>query len=114
MCGLDLEARGSEGLTITEPVALREGEVPEAFSRAFDRLIRSIVDEDFEAGSWTSISTSGSWHSIEDTPSWIHEHSFSLGNPAPCPMTCSVARTDVHLRQQPLSFQLESHTLHPS
>ena len=44
MRGLGLEARD---------------EVPEAFTRAFDRLIRSILDEGFEAGTWTSISSSG-------------------------------------------------------
>ncbi|KAL8923764.1 MAG: hypothetical protein Q9208_004412 [Pyrenodesmia sp. 3 TL-2023] len=64
--GLVLEARNSEGLTVGEIVARREEEVPEAFSRAFDRLIRSIVDEDLEAGSWTSDSLAESWHSIED------------------------------------------------
>lgn len=77
MRGLDLEARDSEGLTVTELVALRDGEVPEAFSRAFDRLIRSIVDEDFEAGSWTSISSSGSWHSIEDA-SWYESEANAV------------------------------------
>ena len=67
MRGLDLEARDSEGFTVAELVALREGEMSETFSRAFDRLIRSIVEEDFEAGSWTSISSPAeSWHSIED------------------------------------------------
>ncbi|KAL9016052.1 MAG: hypothetical protein Q9185_006577 [Variospora sp. 1 TL-2023] len=51
MRGLDLEARNYEGLTVAELIARREQEVPEAFSRAFDRLVRSIVDEDFEPGS---------------------------------------------------------------
>ncbi|KAI4121156.1 MAG: hypothetical protein LQ338_006535, partial [Usnochroma carphineum] len=69
MRGLDPEARDAEGLTVAELVALRDGEVPKAFSRAFDRLIRSIVDENFEVGSWTYISSAGSCHSIEDS-SW--------------------------------------------
>ena len=77
MRGLDLEARDSEGLTVAELVAQRNGEVPEAFTRAFDRLIRSIVDEDFEAGSWTSISSSGSWHSIEDA-SWYETEASAV------------------------------------
>ena len=77
MRGLDLEARDSEGLTVAELVAQREGEVPEAFTRAFDRLIRSIVDEDFEAGSWTSVSSSGSWHSIEDA-SWYEAEASAM------------------------------------
>ena len=76
MHGLDLEARDAEGLTARELIALR-GEVPEAFSRAFDRLIRSIVDEDFEAGSWTSISSPGSWHSIEDA-SWYEAEASAV------------------------------------
>ena len=66
MRGLDLEARNCEGLTVAELIARREQEVPEAFSRGFDRLIRSIVDEDFEAGSWTSATSPQSYHSIED------------------------------------------------
>lgn len=66
MRGLNLEARDSEGLTMAEIIARRHEEVPEAFSRAFDQLTRSIVDEDFEASSWTSISSAESWHSIED------------------------------------------------
>ena len=77
MRGLDLEARDSEGLTVAELVARRDGEVPEAFTRAFDRLINSIVDEDFEAGSWTSISSSGSWHSIEDA-SWYEAEASAM------------------------------------
>ena len=79
MRGLDLEARDSEGLTMAELVAQRDGEVPEAFTRAFDRLVGSIVDEDFEAGSWTSISSSrtGSWHSIEDA-SWYEAEASAV------------------------------------
>lgn len=64
--GLDLEARNFEGLTLAELVERRKGEVPEAFPRAFDRLIHSIVDEDLEAGSWTSDTSGESWHSTED------------------------------------------------
>lgn len=64
--GLDLKARNSEGLTVGELVARREGEMPETFSKAFDRLIRSIIDEDFETGSWTSDASTESWHSVED------------------------------------------------
>ncbi|KAL8724557.1 MAG: hypothetical protein Q9181_006771 [Wetmoreana brouardii] len=66
MRGLDLKAQDPEGLTVAELIALRDGEEPEAFFRAFDRLLRSIVDEDFEVGSWTSISSAESWHSVED------------------------------------------------
>ena len=66
MRGLDLEARDTEGHTAAELVALPDGEVSDAFPRAFDRLVRSIVEEEFEAGSWTSISSAESWHSIED------------------------------------------------
>ena len=77
MRGLDLEARDPEGLTVADLVAQRDGEVPEAFTRAFDRLICSIVDEDFEAGSWTSISSSGSWHSIEDA-SWYEAEASAV------------------------------------
>ncbi|KAL8750634.1 MAG: hypothetical protein Q9184_006359 [Pyrenodesmia sp. 2 TL-2023] len=64
--GLDVTARNSEGLTAGELVARREGEVPKAFSRAFDRLIRSIVEEDLEASSWTSDTSAESWHSTEN------------------------------------------------
>ena len=88
MRGLDLEARGSEGLTITGLVALREAEGPEAFSRAFDWLIRSIVDEDIEAGSWSSISSSGSWHSVEDAPSRIARTFTFLRKP--CTLSCDL------------------------
>ena len=77
MRGLDLDARDSEGFTVADLVAQRDGEVPEAFTRAFDRLTRSIVDEDFEAGSWTSISSSGSWHSIEDA-SWYEAEASAM------------------------------------
>ena len=77
MRGLDLEARDSEGLTVAELVAKRDGEEPEAFTRAFDRLVCSIVDENFEAGSWTSISSSGSWHSIEDA-SWYEAEASAV------------------------------------
>ncbi|KAL8884365.1 MAG: hypothetical protein Q9215_007564 [Flavoplaca cf. flavocitrina] len=66
MRGLDLEARNFEGLTVAELVERRKAEVPEAFPRAFDRLIHSIVDEDLEAGSWTSDNSGESWHSTED------------------------------------------------
>ncbi|KAI4235995.1 MAG: hypothetical protein LQ349_002811 [Xanthoria aureola] len=64
--GLDLEARNFEGLTVAELVERRKGEVPEAFLRAFDWLIHSMVDEDLEAGSWTSDTSGESWHSTED------------------------------------------------
>lgn len=72
MRGLNLNARNSEGLTATELIAQRNKQEPEAFSSAFDRLTRSIVDGNFEAGGWTSVtststsSTTESWHSIED------------------------------------------------
>ncbi|KAL9032842.1 MAG: hypothetical protein Q9180_006276 [Flavoplaca navasiana] len=64
--GLDLEAQNFEGLTVAELVERRKEEVPEAFPRVFDRLIHSIVDEDLEAGSWTSDTSGESWHSTED------------------------------------------------
>ena len=69
MRALDLKARDPEGLTVDDIIAQRDGEMTEAFAREFDRLIRSIVEEDFEAGSWTSISSADTWHSIEDA-SW--------------------------------------------
>ncbi|KAL9043874.1 MAG: hypothetical protein Q9214_002954 [Letrouitia sp. 1 TL-2023] len=72
MQGLNLNARNSEGLTVVELIAQRNKQEPKAVSRAFDRLTRSIVDGNFEAGNWTSTSstptssTAESWHSIED------------------------------------------------
>lgn len=72
MRGLKLNVRNSEGLTVTELIAQRNKQEPEAFSSAFDRLTRSIVDENFGPGGWTSISstptssTAESWHSFED------------------------------------------------
>ena len=77
MRGLDLEARDAEGRTVAELIALRNEDVSEAFSRAFDRLIRSIVEEDFEAGSWTSISSAESWHSFEDA-SWYEAEASAV------------------------------------
>ena len=78
MRGLDLEAPNSEGLTVAQQIAMRKEEVPEAFLKAYDRLIRSIVDEQFEAGSWATVSEAESFHSFEDASWYEAEASVSV------------------------------------
>ncbi|RSL69988.1 hypothetical protein CEP54_002043 [Fusarium duplospermum] len=70
MHGLDLDARNCDGHTPAEKVDLRD-EVPQGFHRAWDRLIQSIVNKDFDPGSWATTPASGneSWYSFEEM-SW--------------------------------------------
>ncbi|EEU42603.1 uncharacterized protein NECHADRAFT_84030 [Fusarium vanettenii 77-13-4] len=70
MYGLDLDARNCDGHTPAKKVELRD-EVPQGFRRAWDRLIQSIVNKDFDAGSWATTPASGneSWYSFDDM-SW--------------------------------------------
>ncbi|KAJ3461955.1 hypothetical protein MRS44_010508 [Fusarium solani] len=67
---LDLDARNCDGHTPAEKVELRD-EVPQGFHRAWDRLIQSIVNKDFDPGSWATTPASGneSWYSFDDV-SW--------------------------------------------
>ncbi|KAJ4228140.1 hypothetical protein NW759_004224 [Fusarium solani] len=67
---LDLDARNCDGHTPAEKVELRD-EVPQGFHRAWDRLIQSIVNKDFDPGSWATTPASGneSWYSFDDM-SW--------------------------------------------
>ncbi|KAM0425264.1 hypothetical protein ACHAPT_009582 [Fusarium lateritium] len=67
MHGLDLDARNSDGHTPAEKVELRD-EVPQGFHRAWDRLMQSIVNKDFDPGSWATTPASGneSWYSFDE------------------------------------------------
>ncbi|KAK4205109.1 hypothetical protein QBC40DRAFT_271721 [Triangularia verruculosa] len=66
---VDLEARNSDGHTPAEKAVLRgKDDAPEGFQQAWDRLVRSIEDDEFEPGSWATTPLSGneSWHSFEE------------------------------------------------
>ncbi|KAF4981976.1 hypothetical protein FZEAL_2322 [Fusarium zealandicum] len=67
MHGLDLDARNSDGHTPAEKVEMRD-EVPRGFHRAWDQLMQSVLDRDFDAGSWAATPASGntSWYSFEE------------------------------------------------
>lgn len=69
--GLNLDARNSDGHTPVEKATLRMNDdttTDEGFQRAWERLVRSIVDVDFEPPSWATTPTSGheSWHSFDE------------------------------------------------
>lgn len=78
MRGLDLDAHNSDGHTAAEKAEMRD-EAPEGFLNAFERLQHSVVDEEFDAGSWAMnpSSAEGSWHSFDEM-SWFEAEAVVL------------------------------------
>ena len=66
MVNLDPDERNDVGDTARDILERRQ-DPPEGIVEAFDKLLRSIADdENFETGSWTTSSMGESWHSFEE------------------------------------------------